>query len=119
MTWWALLLWICAVWVLWIVVCVASLRADVAEKKRPSDAGFSFVPAIPVIPAALFGLAKLLDHFAPMWGTFVIARIHLIYAALLLYTTLRDLRRERTACSLYGGDTEEGDRGQTHRSGPL
>lgn len=104
MSWWALLIWICAVWLLWVVACVASLRAETAEKKRPPDAGFSFVPVIPAMPAALFGLAMLLDHFIPSWGTFVVARIHLVYAVLLLYATVRDIRRARTARSLYGGD---------------
>ena len=80
-----LLLLISCTWWGWATGGIFALHAGIAEDERPEeeDAGFSFVPFIPLFPLVLIGMAVLRDLRIARWGTRIIAVAH---AGLLLFS---------------------------------
>lgn len=84
-------------WLLWAVGGAAALHADKLENKRPKDAGFSFVPIIPLFPAIAISVAFVLDKVVAPWGTRAIGAIHVILVLAFLVGIARELLRIRSA----------------------
>ena len=99
MSWWALLILVTLTWILGVVVGAAGVAANVATGKRPSGAGFSWLPIFPGAPLAFFGIAMAVDAAAAPWGTRIVAGLHAAFVALWLAMMVNDLRRLRAARS--------------------
>jgi hypothetical protein len=80
-------------WVLWAVGGVLALHADKLEHKRPKEAGFSFVPIIPLFPVVAILVAVISDLVVGPWGTRAIAAIHVLLVLAFLVGIARELFR--------------------------
>jgi hypothetical protein len=78
MPWWALLIEVCVVWLLWCYAAVASKAVADARKQIPNGqrSGVSLAPVIPFFPLGFWALAMLADFVVAPWGTWVIAWFH-------------------------------------------
>jgi hypothetical protein len=72
-----------AVWLFWIPVCVWSRAA------RGDFGGTSILPGIPAFPLAAWGLSALLDRLHPDLGLLVVGGFH---ALLLLFFIVSAIR---------------------------
>lgn len=86
-------------WYLWAVAAAAQRLADYEARQVPPErrGGVSVFPALPLFPLMAWGAALLIDRIVPPWGSRVMVAIHLVLVALFLVTTLRDLKRARSA----------------------
>ncbi len=69
---------IVAAWAAWMLAGAWATPADVAEGRRPRDAGFSFVPVAPVFPLIAWGMALVIDGFAAPWGSVSLTLLHVV-----------------------------------------
>ena len=97
-----LLLWITVVWVLWALAATLQTRLTDARDPLPNgqQRGMSVLPVIPLFPAALWGIALLIDRFVDPWGSSCMAVLHGCFALLLAgsisldFVRLRAIRRK-------------------------
>jgi hypothetical protein len=81
-----------AVWMVWIPVCLLERRA------RGESGHFSAVPVIPVFPLVAWGLAVVLDWIYNRLGLLVIGGLHALLLLAFLISVARSLyviRRNR------------------------
>jgi hypothetical protein len=97
MSTWMLLVLIGLAWLSYPVAGGAQVAADVAEGKRPQDAGFSFLPELIVFPAAFFGVAALIDFFFKPWGRWIVGGLSVAVLAVNVYVFARSMFRLRRA----------------------
>jgi hypothetical protein len=74
-----------AVWILWIPVCLLDRAA------RRDSGGFSFLPIIPVFPLCAWGLAALLDWFHDRLGLKIVGGLHVLLLLCFLVSVARSL----------------------------
>jgi len=95
MPWWALLIEVVIVWLLWAQAAVASKAVNDARRQIPRGrgAGVSVAPVIPFFPLGFWALAMLADLVVAPWGTVVIAWFHgllgVLFAATLAHAVWR------------------------------
>jgi len=99
MSWWALLIFVTATWLLWAVWGLLGLQADKLEHKRPQDAGISIMPIIPFFPLIAFGVAMCLNAVFDPWGTRIVGAIHALLIVIFLAGIAREVLRIRSANS--------------------
>ena len=97
MSWWLLWLFLFFVWFLWAIA--ATLQTGIENVRHPlpdgQRRGMSPAPVIPLFPAVLRGIAKLIDYFIPSWGTIVIGSLHAAFAGVLIASIVRSYWRLR------------------------
>jgi hypothetical protein len=86
-----------AAWGSWVVFGAADAAVEVAEGRRPPDAGFSFVPVIPLFPLLFWGAAVWIDSVAPPLGTYTVTALHLAMFVGYVWGTFRAVARLRVA----------------------
>lgn len=93
-----LFLWILSVWCLW--VAAASAQNAVRDVREPLPEGrrrgTSIIPVIPLYPAILWLVTRGIDKLVDPWGTALMVVLHLIFAAALSWSLIRDFRILRT-----------------------
>jgi hypothetical protein len=81
-----------AVWLLWIPVCVWERAA------KHDSGGTSILPGIPIFPLLAWGLAALLNHLKVNLGLAVVGGFHVVLLAAFITSAARSLyviRRNR------------------------
>ena len=91
---WLLPVLLFAVWSLWAFAAIAELRAKEIRRGTPKEqrGGVSILPVIPFFPLCFWGVARLTDIWLSPWGTVVVGVLHLVLAAAMAFTFVRDLR---------------------------
>ena len=91
---WLLPILLFAVWVLWVFAAVAEVRARELRCGTPKEqrGGVSILPVIPLFPLFFWGVAWLADRLFAPWGSVAVAVLHLVLAAAMAFTFVRDLR---------------------------
>ena len=90
---WTLLILIAFAWLSYPFAGGAAVHLAVLEGRRPSGAGFSFLPELIVLPIAFFGVAALVDYFAMPVGRWIVAGVCATMLALHVYVFLRSFIR--------------------------
>jgi hypothetical protein len=93
---WLLSILVTLTWVLWAVGGAIALHADKRQGKSPQDAGFSFVPIIPLFPILAVVAAVYADKIIAPWGTRVVGGLHVVLAVTFLVAIAGALHRMRS-----------------------
>ncbi|MBS0207353.1 MAG: hypothetical protein JSS27_00230 [Planctomycetes bacterium] len=105
MEWWKLQLLIWFFWILWVLCGTVDKGIENIRDPLPdgSRRGFSWMPIIPVLPLAFWGVAELIDIAVAPWGSLAIGLLHAILGAyalayfILRAATLRTLAKNHSA----------------------
>ena len=92
MPWWALLIEVWIVWLLWCVGALAGRALSYARRGVPVDhlSGVSLAPIIPLFPLGFWTVAIVTDVFVNPWGTIVVGAFHAILGVSFAIGILRD-----------------------------
>ncbi len=86
-----------AAWVAWVMAGVAGIALEDARLGVPEAErrGVSILPAIPLFPLVVWGVALLIDLAADPWGTRVVGGVHAAWLVVNAGLVLRDVLRLR------------------------
>ena len=95
MSQWFLLAFVLAIWVLWLIACVAQAAVSDALRGVPDDQrrGVSVLPGYPLFPLALWGAALLINRLMDPWGTLIIGGAHIVLGGMWGVSIYRDRKR--------------------------
>lgn len=93
--WWALLI---EVWIVWLLWCVGAINGKAlfnARNRVPLDkrGGVSLLPVIPMLPMGFWAFAICADVFVEPWASVVIAAFHAVLGLIFVSAIVRDWLR--------------------------
>src|SRR5262245_50794102 len=83
-------------WILFVVWGLAQRAVENAHLPKDQQGGFSILPAFPIMPLAIWGLASIIDMVVEPRGTQVVGVLHGMVAALLICLIVRECWRLRS-----------------------
>lgn len=95
--WWALLI---EVWIVWLLWCVGAINGKAlfnARNRVPLEkqGGVSLLPLIPVFPMGFWAFAICADVFVQPWASVSIAAFHAVLGLIFIFCIVRDRLRLR------------------------
>jgi hypothetical protein len=98
MAWWALLLLVLVVWILWGIAAAAGHAVAQARRGIPKgqSGGVSLAPVIPLFPLGFWGAAMLVDLVVGPWGTVVVGWLHTALGVIFIGSIVWDVWRLRS-----------------------
>lgn len=82
-------------WMLFVVWGLAQHAVENAHLPKEQRGGVSVLPAFPIMPLAIWGLASIIDMVVEPWGTAVIGVLHGIVSVILIGLIVRECWRLR------------------------
>jgi hypothetical protein len=91
---WLLPVLLFAVWSLWAFAAAAERRAKELRRNTPREqrGSVSIFPVMPLFPLWFWGMARLADIWFAPWGSLAVGVLHLVLAAAMAFTLVRDMR---------------------------